>query len=370
MGSKQRIEGIEGRVFAELGHPLRANLEYAGERRTLRGPARIRLAARMSGSRRGEDERGQQPEQAPADHGASVRQRRVGGVADLRRAPQARQVFIERRLGLSAPPLFRNCISHRLERRRRPFTPVQRQDEGRHAAGVDGTRGFTRLECDSCITHGRPGIVAELLGGQQHVRHDDGLATRAARRRIEILPGTERFPHRFDAGLVARRESSRHARAPAAPCGRGRAGLRRTHAAHRHPACGPPSRPPRTAPSRRPRPCGPQGHWCRARARARAAPAVPRRSGGRVHGAHPRSSAACACPRRAHPGLARNRRGIPRHLRRSQSRLARAVRNPAGRVRPTALPPDRAQRRPRAACPVARPSVARPPRQPRDAMAG
>ena len=72
MGSKQRIEGIEGRIFAELGHPLRADLEHAGERRTLRGPARIRLAARMSGSRRGEDERGEQPEQAPADHGASV----------------------------------------------------------------------------------------------------------------------------------------------------------------------------------------------------------------------------------------------------------------------------------------------------------
>jgi hypothetical protein len=30
MGRKQSIEAIEGRVFAELGHPLRANLEYAG----------------------------------------------------------------------------------------------------------------------------------------------------------------------------------------------------------------------------------------------------------------------------------------------------------------------------------------------------
>ena len=72
VGSEQRIEGIEGRILAELGHPLRADLEYAGERRAFRGPARIRLAARMSGGRRGKDERGERREQEPSDHGASV----------------------------------------------------------------------------------------------------------------------------------------------------------------------------------------------------------------------------------------------------------------------------------------------------------
>ena len=59
--------------------------------------------------------------------------------------------------------------------------------------------------------------------------------------------------------LVARRKAhDTHAHLRRA-CARVRAGLRRTHAVHRRPACGPPSRPLRTAPSRRPRPCGRQG---------------------------------------------------------------------------------------------------------------